>query len=226
MTVKFITDIMNVEKKVFRILAETHTLIADKLFNRVYSEYGIRLNKKKLRWGSVAPDYLPYYKFKRHYLEESIGYISSEIVNLIYISRYVDFYNMKPFFKKFFSKRLGIISHYLCDFTTKPHAIRETCTNIEDLKSHIKYEKDLAKYSLKHEFKVLDIDNSLLYSNHFITMRQSVEQFVRFVIDRYLENESSFENDLDYAMSLSFSICDFIFETIFIYSEEMELQFI
>lgn len=133
---------------------------------------------------------------------------------------------MKPFFNKFFSKRMGIISHYLSDFTTRPHALRERCTNIDDLKSHIKYEKDLMKHAIKHEFKFVNLDTSILVSDQYVTIKERVEHFIRSVVNDYLENEASHGNDLDYAMSLSFIISDFVFETIFIYSEEMELQFI
>lgn len=210
----------------FVILAETHKLIAGKVHERIFSEYGIKLDEKKLKWGSIAPDYLPYYKFKRHYLDESLFYVAGEIVNLIYISRYVNLYNMTPFFKKFFSKKLGIIMHYLCDFTTRPHAVRMTCTNYEDLKEHLKYEKNLDEFSISHDFKYLPIEEYRLVIDEDFTLKKRVCNFILNVTKMYLEDVVSYKSDLNYAISMSYAITDFVLETILMYSEEMELQFV
>ena len=68
----------------FNILANTHKVIATIVHQKIKRDFNIELNLKKIQWGSVCPDVLPYYKLIRHYQNESIDYISNEISNLIY----------------------------------------------------------------------------------------------------------------------------------------------
>ena len=50
----------------FKILAQTHKTIALEVYDKIEKNYNIKLDIKKLSWGSIAPDYLPYYKLIRH----------------------------------------------------------------------------------------------------------------------------------------------------------------
>ncbi len=211
---------------VLKILAETHRKIAGKIYDKILYEYGIELNLDKLEWGAVAPDYLPYYKFKRHYKEESINFICGEIVNLIFICRYADLYSDKnSFLIKYLSKRIGIISHYLCDYTCYPHAYRMTF--IGNMKKHIKYESDLNDYAKEYNFENnhISINSINIECNSLDSLFFTVKNYINYVIDNYKSEENSFSNDLNYAMKLSYNMTDFIVETILDYSEEMGYQF-
>ncbi len=208
------------------ILAQTHKLVANNIHQEILQKYGIELNKSKLEWGSVAPDVLPYYKLIRHYKDESLNYIVREIISLIYLCRYSDLNAVDSLVIKHLSRKIGIISHYLCDYTCYPHAHRMTFLN--DMKSHIKYESDLAEYAFDHDFKNLnlDIEKLNIYDDSNRSLNTRVSEYINRVIDDYLKAPSCFENDLNYAFELSKEITCFIIETILDYSEEMQYQFI
>ncbi len=65
-------------------------MIANIISNEVEDKYDILLDNNKLTWGSVAPDYLPKYKFIRHYKDESINFVANEILKIILFTKYVD----------------------------------------------------------------------------------------------------------------------------------------
>ncbi|RVU55286.1 zinc dependent phospholipase C family protein [Anaerosphaera multitolerans] len=209
----------------FKILTETHKIIAREIHKKIVLEYNVDLDIDKLQWGSIAPDILPYYKLKRHYKDESIDFISKEIVNLIFLGRYSNLNNKKSFFVKQLSKKMGIISHYLCDYTCYPHAYRVTF--MDDMKSHIKYESDLNEYAPSHKFedKNLNIENLNLYGDDSKKLADIVKEYINYVVEKYMEDEKSFSSDLDYALKLSSNVALFIIEMILYYSEEVEYQF-
>lgn len=210
----------------FDILSETHKLIAREIYKKVETKYNVSLDIEKLQWGSIAPDILPYYRFKRHYKDESIKYISKEIVSLIFLSRYSELNGDNSFFIKLISKKIGIISHYLCDFTCYPHAYRVTF--MDNMKEHIKYEADLDVYAPNHEFedKILKTEDLNIEENSTKELVNVVEEYIDSVVEEYMQNSVSFQNDLDYALKLSSNIALFIVEMILNYSgEKVQYQF-
>lgn len=210
----------------FKILTDSHKLIAREIHKDIMENYDVDLDIDKLQWGSIAPDVLPYYKFKRHYKDESLEFISKEIVHLIFLGRYSNLKNKNSFFIKQLSKKIGIISHYLCDFTCYPHAYRVTF--MDDMKSHLKYESDLNEYAINiHKFndKNLSTEDLNIYGDDSKKLADIVGEYIDSVVEEYMEDEKSFSNDLDYALKLSSNVALFIIEMILNYSEEMEYQF-
>lgn len=210
----------------FKILTDSHKLIAREIHKDIMENYNVDLDIDKLQWGSIAPDVLPYYKFKRHYKDESLEFISKEIVHLIFLGRYSNLKNKNSFFIRQLSKKIGIISHYLCDFTCYPHAYRVTF--MDDMKSHLKYESDLNEYAINiHKFndKNLSTEDLNIYGDDSKKLADIVGEYIDSVVEEYMEDEKSFSNDLDYALKLSSNVALFIIEMILNYSEEMEYQF-
>ncbi len=154
-------------------------------------------------WGSIAPDFLPKYKFIRHYKDESIDYVVKEIIKIIFLSRYVDFNRGIDFITiKLLSRKIGIISHYLTDFVCAPHAKRWTF--VGSMKKHIKYEKDLDTHAKHHDFKkhiilTNDID---LYENESVELKTQIKEYIETVIEEY-SMKLSFNNDLDFAVEFN-----------------------
>lgn len=211
----------------FKILAQTHKIIANQVYDTIKNNYNINLNLEKLSWGSIAPDYLPYYKLIRHYKDESLDYISKEIVKLIFLCRYANFEDgVNPVLLKYVSKKIGIISHYLCDYTCYPHAYRMTFMG--SMRSHIKYEADLSQYAFKHEFtkNVIKTDKLNIYDSSQDKLVEKVQDYINNVVDEYKNAGKSFEIDLNYAANLSENIACFVIETVLNYSEDMEYQFV
>ena len=84
-----------------------HKIIGCNICDNIYDIYGIKLDKNKLLWGSVAPDILPQFRLHRHYKKESLNYIVNEIIKLIFLSRFVDFNSAAdPLAIKLLSKKL------------------------------------------------------------------------------------------------------------------------
>lgn len=215
----------------FDILADTHKIVAKIVHDRINDKYNVVLNLDKMLWGSVAPDILPYYKLKRHYLDESIDYISKEIANLIYFCRYsFNENNETSVFTSYISKKLGIIMHYLCDYVCYPHAYRMTF--IGNMASHIKYEQDLNIYAKTYKLHEKDyknkitVDNLNLFEDVDIKLKDKVKAYILNVIDEYKKENKSFDTDLDFALDLSTRISLFVIESALVYSGDFDIQFI
>jgi len=208
---------------VFEIFAETHKIIASNIYDNIFNIYGLKLDKEKLLWGSIAPDYLPQFKLIRHYKEESLQFIVNEILKIIFLSRLSDIHNSKcdPLTVKLFSKKIGIISHYLSDYTCFPHANRWTFTDC--MIKHIKYENNLGNIAQNHTFKrnIIDTDDIDVSNEGLISIRKKIIDFIGSVVEEYSISNHSYSNDLNFAMSLNLKITYFILDTIEVYSNEI-----
>ena len=181
----------------FKIFAETHKIIANNIYENIYRVHDIKLDRKKLLWGSVAPDYLPKYKFIRHYHDESINYITKEIINVIFISRYLELNKaLDPITMNLLSNKIGIISHYLSDYVCTPHAKRWTFS--DSMVKHIKYESKLNDFAENHTFRkhIINVDDIDIFDNEMIDMKLLVKDYIEEVIEEY-SIKTSFKNDLD-----------------------------
>lgn len=207
----------------FQIFAETHKIIASNIYDNILHIYGLKLDKDKLLWGSIAPDYLPQFKIIRHYKDESINFVANEIIKIILLSRFSDVVNknLDPISMKVFSKRIGIISHYLSDYVCLPHAKRWTFVN--SMIKHIKYEKNLREVAQGHSFKIniIDTDEINISDEGLISLRKKIIKFIDSVTKEYSISNHSLKNDLNFAVSLNLKITYFILDTIEAYAHEI-----
>ncbi|MFR7760039.1 MAG: zinc dependent phospholipase C family protein, partial [Peptoniphilus grossensis] len=215
----------------FKILPDTHKIVAKIVHDRIKEKYNVNLNLDKMLWGSIAPDVLPYYKTKRHYFDESGDYIAREISKLIYFSRYsYSEGNESKLFINYMSKKLGIIMHYLCDFVCYPHAYRMTF--IENLRKHVKYEQDLALYARENKFleesfrDVISCEDINFFENSNIKLEKKVKAYLIKVTEEYKDSNHSFDNDLNFALNLSTNISILVIESILEYNGEFDILFI
>lgn len=176
----------------------------------------------KLTWGSVAPDVLPYYRLIRHYKDESIEYITNEIIMLVRMFRYSKYENLNKIQLNYLSRKIGIISHYLCDYTCYPHAHRQTYVN--GMREHMKYETELNRYSSVHDYKDIHLKGFELSDKGKIS--EDIKIYINEIVDEYMSESPKFSVDLNYALFLSYQITSFIIETILSYSEDMEYRLI
>lgn len=178
-------------------------------------------------WGSIAPDIMPFYKFIRHYKNESINYISKEIANLIILCQKAIWeIDPDPMLLSYISKKIGIISHYLCDYTCYPHAQRITCSSSKSAREHLGYEIKLNNFSKDHEFNLLQVNTKEIYviSYKYFSMRTEIKNYINDIVEEYMNAEPSFETDLNYALMLNIRIIDFVFNTIENSSKEWKVQ--
>ena len=210
---------------VFKIFADSHKIVASNIYDNVLNIYGLKLDKEKLLWGSVAPDILPQYKIIRHYQDESINYITKEIIKVIFISRYLEFNKiLDPIAIKLLSKKIGIISHYISDYVCLPHARRWTFS--DSMIKHIQYESRLNNYAPNHSFKknIINVDDINLFDDEDISLKIKIKDYIEKVVKDY-SNKTSFKNDLNFALSLNLKITYFILDSIKVYSEDMHKAF-
>lgn len=209
----------------FQIFADSHKIIASKIYDNVFDIYGLKLDKETLLWGSICPDILPHYKLIRHYKDESISFIAKEIMKVIFISRYLEFNKiLDPLAMKILSKKIGIISHYLSDYVCLPHANRWTFYN--SMIKHIKYESKLNDYVVRHDFKknTIDLDDLDIYDINTKDLKDNIIKYIDNVVEEY-SSKTGYENDLNFSLSLNLKISYFILDTIAAYSEEINGHF-
>lgn len=132
---------------------------------------------------------------------------------------------LDPILNNFFSKKIGIISHYLCDYTCYPHAKRMTFAN--SMRAHIKYEMDLNEYAKTHIFtnNIIEVSTEELKNSNIIKLLPKVKNYINKVVEEYMNQKESFATDLNYALNLNVNLASFIIEEIINYSEDLELQF-
>lgn len=208
----------------FKIFAETHKIIASNLYDNIFEIYDLKLDKEKLLWGSIAPDILPHYRLIRHYKDESISFITKEIMKIIFASRlYSPNKHLDPIAIKIFSRKIGIISHYLSDYVCLPHAKRWTF--IGSMKKHIRYESSLDEYVRTHDFKnsVVDTNDLDIRDCQISELKKMIINYVENVVEEYSLN-TSFKNDLDFSLSLNLKITSFVLDTIVEYSEDIHRE--
>ncbi len=209
----------------FKIFADTHKIIASNIYDNIYDDYDLRLDKNKLEWGSISPDILPHYRLIRHYKNESLNFISKEIMKVIFISRFLDFNDkLDPISIKILSNKIGVISHYLSDYVCLPHANRWTFYG--NMKKHVKYEKKLDFIAPNHNFKSnkISIEDLDIYDINPRDVQIKIKEYINKVVEEY-SLKLGYDVDLDFAVSINVKITRFILDTIAAYSEEIHGHF-
>lgn len=212
----------------FDIFADTHKIIASNLYDNILDIYDLKLDRDKLLWGSIAPDVLPHYRLIRHYKDESISFITNEIIKLLFATRFIGKNSfLDPIAMKLFSKKIGIISHYLSDYVCVPHAKRWTFYGT--MKKHIRYESSLEEYVKHHDFKknVISVDDLDIRDCEITSLKDKITGYIEDIIEEYSQ-KTSFQNDLDFSLSINLKITCFVLDTVAEYSEDLhrELAFI
>lgn len=159
-------------------------------------------------WASIAPDLLPFFKFIPHYKEESIHYVARQIVDLIYLSQRHNLEDQDQFLNKYFSKKLGVVSHYLADYTCYPHSRRIRCTSGKNSRDHIQYEKSLNTYLKDHDFRQVPLESLDLDIMSYRKMLGQVKDYISAAIESYEKQETTYANDLNYALTLNKRVTD------------------
>lgn len=206
------------------MFSETHKVISRNVCNDACQKYDLKLNEKSFTWGSALPDIHPKYRILSHYPDESLNYIVNEISYLIFAGRFIDFQNdvFYGISNKFFSRKLGIISHFLADFVCRPHY--ENWSFNEAMVKHVKYEKQMKKLATDFQFKPINIGR-IEYEfddKGSLSIKKIVKSFVENVLDEYSQ-ETSMKRDLQFAYNFNKVVTEFVLETIILYNNEKKL---
>ena len=209
------------------MVPETHRMIAGALDQYMSSTFGVELDRSKLLRGSIAPDIYPKYKFIPHYYDESIDYIVENIVRLVpYMSEIIHDTPWRKLLVHAISYKIGVISHYLCDYMTHPHARRIRCTSVQDMREHLLYERDLNRYVRSNG---IDRDLSFDQRSHplFIEkedLRVMIKEKIEAGVKVYLAEDISFENDAASAYALNVMILKIVCEAAYGYAVMRQVQ--
>lgn len=209
------------------MVPETHRIVAGGLDQYFKSTFGVELDQTKLLRGSIAPDIYPKYKFIPHYYDESIDYIVENIVRLVpYMSEILLDTPWSKLLIHAISYKIGVISHYLCDYMTHPHARRIRCTSMQDLREHLLYERELNRHVRSNGLD-LDMVNGEVNHPFFVEreeLRVMVKEKIESAVETYLEENISFANDAASAYGLNVTIMKLVCEAAYGYAVTRQVQ--
>lgn len=178
------------------MLSSAHGYISTKIYNYLKDTNGIELNKKSLILGSIEPDFVPSLIFIPHYYPGSIDFIIKEIHNISQIK----FINEKNFIDSY-SKRLGIVIHYICDYFCYAH---NNYVLEHNLIKHFLYEVNVNKNINMFENNF----NTKLALKEFGSLNISeISSHILGRINTYVDCTKSYINDLTFALEESYLIC-------------------
>lgn len=171
--------------------ATSHFAMAHLLFASLQKR-GIYLNRIAFVYGNIEPDQTPAMWFHPHFCKvcsKTTALIVEELANTpVNISGQIGAY---------YSKRLGMLCHFLCDYFCFAHN-EEFSGN---LKQHVAYENELDVFLRRNCLDVLDIDakDELPVCLNETQLLNEIESSR----SEYLKTGFSFQNDLAFA----FGIC-------------------
>lgn len=190
------------------LIINTHKILSTIIYDKVQENSNFKLLEYNyFIWGNIQPDIVPSLLLKSHYKDESLNFVIDEIVALGKTSPSV-FYNKQTCNK--FSKDIGIVCHFLCDFFCFPHYNRWHY-NSSMILSHIKYENKLS-HSARN---ILTIPTLSLQPVSYLE-NDTLKSFIEAVLWEYSLNED-YRNDLIFASNICAktieTIVYFIFDT-------------
>lgn len=185
------------------MLMNTHkTLATDFICNMDIDKKSI-INESHFIWGNIKPDCASKYKFKKHYMDESLEMVVKKIQFLSSLSLQ-DIYRNND--ENRFSQELGVICHFLCDFFCVPHNKRWEFKSANAMKEHVLYEKDLSKVAREFKSKS-DIERNI--------NSKEIESYILNLQVEY-EKVMEYDNDLEFAYYVCQSVINMILDEVII----------
>lgn len=157
-------------------------------------------HKKSFYIGSILPDCVPSFITRKHNIEETFGILKEEILKI------TDNYDMDRGMTGYYSRHLGVVTHYIADYFTFPH------NDIfkGNLKEHCTYERDL-----KLAFKSYVKSDEAVRRREKSAIFKSVDEILKFIIemhDEYLKAIKVIKVDCMYIVELCHKVVDAILQ--------------
>lgn len=174
------------------------------------SEFSGDIEKHKLMlyFGSILPDLIPTFIYKRHRIDCTLSIVENEIKKLLECTTINGYY----------CRHLGILSHYISDYYTLPHnqiysgSFRQHCT----------YEGEL-KLKLREKIK----NNNLKIENALQLRGITEENIVSLIVQKHNEYINSLndrlynlDEDCNYIICINLIILEMLEYVIFINSNK------
>lgn len=176
---------------------KSHISLANYLIKSMKFE-ALKDHKKSFYIGSILPDCVPSFITRKHNIEETFGILKEEILKI------TDNYDMNKGFTRYYSRHLGVITHYIADYFTFPH------NDIfpGNLKEHCTYERDL-----KLAFRTYVLSEEAVISREKIALFKTVDEildFVKEMHEEYLKAIKVIKVDCMYIVELCHKVVDAI----------------
>ena len=180
------------------MLIPTHMRMSEIIYSNIEKNTDFLLNRLTFKTGNMSPDIPLYHKHLKHYKHQNFDYILQMISELSSVDPTVSMAEMNMY-----SYRLGVIAHYVYDYFCLPHHDRDTYQ--DNLKKHLVYEKDLHKAVKQYSHTdAVEFNSGLSLKSHELV------HFFDELLQKYLNEEVSFENDLQFAISAASMVCSAI----------------
>ena len=169
---------------------KSHLSLSRYLIDSMQNE-GLTKYRKSFLFGSILPDCIPSFITRRHTIEETFDILKKELIEII------DNYDWIQGITREFSRRLGVITHYIADYFTFPHNKVFPGTMTE----HITYEFSLMDY-LKEYLKSGEPDKFLISDKIFYSVEQ-ICAFIKEAHAKYLEVVEKIATDCRYIVEMT-----------------------
>lgn len=178
---------------------KSHISLANYLLNSMEFE-GLLDHKKSFYIGSILPDCVPSFLTRKHNIEETFDILRDEIIKI------TDDYDMEKGITRYYSRHLGVITHYIADYFTYPHNGIFT----GNLKDHCTYENEL-KYALRAYVKSEEAVKERQKSIGLNTV-EDILNFIKKMHQEYLKAIKIIKVDCMYIVELCHKVVDMILQ--------------
>ncbi len=178
---------------------KSHISLANYLIKSMKSEELVN-HKKAFYIGSILPDCVPSFLTRKHNIEETFEILKNEILKI------TDNYDMDRGMTGYYSRHLGVVTHYIADYFTFPH------NDIfkGNLKEHCTYERDL-----KLAFRSYVKSDEAIRGRENGSIFKSVDEILEFIIkmhEEYLRAIKVITVDCFYIVELCHKVVDAILQ--------------
>lgn len=188
------------------MLSHTHWLISEQLLQALEPGQRAVIDEWSFKIGSVIPDFQLSHALETHNKEDSMYR-----VQLLASRLYRHKGDAGPGERKRFSRRLGMLTHYLCDFFCQAH----NPGDFDSFSRHLAYEYDLACACEEYDYSGLM--QKARTARLGVRRRRPVARMLK-IIDKmhanYLRQPGTLNNDIRYSFAASYRILCGILETI------------
>lgn len=195
------------------MLPQTHKIIAGVIYDDVYKEHRIKLNKTQLIYGSIKPDIYSGIPKLKHFKPQSFSIICNDISNLS-ASQTED--NRAAIAR--LSQKIGVVTHYVSDYFCVPHNDRSTYQH--HIINHIHYENQLHRMYKESDLlkRITGSDQRLDFSDVRVVMN-----YLDALHEAYTNKSESLLNDLNGSLYASRTVATMIMQQA-LHSERISTQ--
>lgn len=156
--------------------------------------------KKSFYLGSILPDCLPSFLTQRHTIDETFDILRNEILKI------TDEYEKEKGFTRYYSRHLGVVTHYIADYFTYPH--NHVFTG--NMKEHCKYENKL-KFALREYVKK---EETMKERSKEAVLRtvDDILDFIKEMHGEYLKVAEKVKMDCTYIVDICHQVVDAILQ--------------